>query len=1232
MWLRGASTGETRSSLSRLCIALSVGSGLTVVALLALVGFGLNRSYHDTIANAVVNSQNLARMLEEHAVRTVRAVDQTLIGLAAAITPRPGAPPLSEAEINTRLQSLMSANGEYRNLSLADANGVSAYAAVQTPLPINVADRPYFTVHRDNANAGIYISEPLLSRAGRGWSIFLSRRLENNDGSFAGIVFALVDLQYFQNFYASINVGPGGTLSLWNSQGVMLVRFPLIEELIGRPPPPGFSFRGFSADEERAGTFRMTTLTDGVDRLISYRRVTGFPLVVMTSLAHSDVLTKWQREAFYYGGATLLLALTIIVLTWAITRELTRREEAETRFAGLAANIPGVVYRRRHSADGRVSYPWISPRVRDLLGWTPEEVQQNSALFFDNVHPDDLAGAHESLSTAIANLTPMNWEGRVRAKDGRQVWIQSTARPHRTKDGAIEWDGVMLDVTARREIAEQSAESRRLLIEVTDSVPAVIGVKDLDLRYVLINKGLAAELGCTPDAAIGKRRDDFPVPGVSKEESAKFYADVREREQRVLASGKPILFYEERVAHLDGGLQTKLSSKIPLFDQSGNVHALLTVTIDISDRKRAEHALDQSRLLLQAVVDAVPATVSVKDLDLRYVLINHALASQLNCRPEDAVGRRLSDLPMRGATREESTKLAARVGALERHLLASGTAKLNHEETIRLENGTLWTGLSSKVPLRDSEGRIYALLTVVIDISDRKRAEQALQQSRQLLQDVIDAVPAAIAVKDRDLRFILVNRGFEALYGMSAPQLLGKRTGETRGAENAALIEAMDREVFRTGRAIPFQEIEAQSDEDRGHTYWMGKMPLRNSDGQVFGTVGVALDITERKATEEKLRQSQKLEAIGQLTGGVAHDFNNLLSIILGNLELLNERLADNDNLRSLAKVAMRATLRGADLTQRLLAYARRQPLQPRRTDVNQLVGNVAEILTRTLGETILLETQLHADLWATQIDPGQLESALINLAVNARDAMAQGGSLTIETSNAEIDGRPTATADDVAPGQYVLIAVTDTGCGMGPGVIERAFEPFFTTKETGKGSGLGLSMVYGFVRQSGGYVKIYSEVGRGTTIKLYLPRATGGDQAVQTPRANEDVPAGNGEHILIVEDNPAVQALVVHMVQALGYQVTAAADGPAALSLLDSCPFDLLLTDVILPRGVGGPTLAREAKKRCPGLRAIYMSGYTQSALLRDNALEPDAILISKPFRKAELARRLREALAADI
>jgi PAS domain S-box-containing protein len=1194
------------------------------------VGIGLNRSFQDTMANAVTSSENFARLLEGHTVGTVRAIDQSLIGVQRALAPRTDAPPPGDGEINATLRSLLAAGTEFRNLSISDATGRLTHSAVPSGQVINVSDRSFFLAHAQG-HQGLYISEPFNSRAGWGLTIALSRRLANADGNFAGIVVAAVDLQHFQSFYASMDLARGGTLSLWNNDGVILARYPQIEDLIGRPPPPAFTYRGLRASDPPSGTFRMKTVTDQIDRMVSYRRLDNYPLTVMAAFSYDEVLSKWQRQALYFGGAALALAATIMLLTWAVVRELTRRELAENRFISLVANVPGVVYRRRQAPNGDVSYPWISQGVDELLGWTREEVIRDSTPLVDCIHEDDQAACKAAHVASAADLSPLNWEGRVWTRDGRLIWIQSISRPNRTKDGAIEWDGVLLDITERKTIAEQRDESRRLLDEVIDAVPAVIGVKDLDLRYVLINKGLAEELNvAAPAAAIGKRRDDFPLPGVSAAENARFFADVSARERKVLAGGLADLFHEERVERQDGTLQTKLNSKIPLFDEGGRVRALLTVTIDISDRKSAEHALDESRRLLQAVVDAVPATVSVKDLEGHYLLINRALAQQFNCRPEDAVGRTLADFTLRGAVPEESAKMAERVAVVERQLLAEGRPRLSHEETVRQEDGSYWTGLSSKVPLRDSEGRIYALLSVVIDISDRKRAEQAVQQSRQLLQDVIDAVPAAIAVKDRDLRFILVNHGFEELYQTPARDILGRRTGEFRGSENAALVEAMDREVLRTGKALPFREIESQSEEDRGRTYWMGKMPLRNGDGQVFGTVGVALDISERKATEDKLRQSQKLEAIGQLTGGLAHDFNNLLSIILGNLELLSERLQGQDTLRQLTQVATRATLRGADLTQRLLAYARRQPLQPRRTDINQLVGDVAEILTRTLGETIQLETRLGSNLWATQIDPGQLENALINLAVNARDAMPRGGALTIETMNTDIDAGSGGLGDDVAPGAYVLIAVSDTGVGMAPAVIERAFEPFFTTKETGKGSGLGLSMVYGFVRQSGGYVKIYSEVGRGTTIKLYLPRAPGDDQAVQAPRAQDGVPNGQGERILIVEDNPAVQALVVHMVQTLGYQAVAASDGPSALGLLDGCPFDLLLTDVILPRGLGGPALAREARTHCPDLKVIYMSGYTESALLRDNAVEPYAILISKPFRKAELARRLREALSA--
>ena len=318
-------------------------------------------------------------------------------------------------------------------------------------------------------------------------------------------------------------------------------------------------------------------------------------------------------------------------------------------------------------------------------------------------------------------MKTLRWEGRVWTRDKRLIWVQSISRPNRTKDGAIEWDGVLLDVTARHESADQRTETRRLLIDVIDFVPAVIGVKDLDLRYMLINKNWRWSWGATLTRQSASAGTILRCRGCRRKKAKNSTTTFGRASTRCWPAACPCSFTKSASRMTTARSQTKLSSKVPLFDQNGNVHALLTVTIDISDRKRAESALDQSRQLLQAVLDAVPATVSVKGLDLRYVLINRALATQLKCSPEEAVGRQLSDFLLRGAGAEDSLKRSQRVSALERHLLASGTAKLNHEETVRLGDGTFWTGLSSKVPLRDSEGRIYGLLTVV----DRYQRSQA---------------------------------------------------------------------------------------------------------------------------------------------------------------------------------------------------------------------------------------------------------------------------------------------------------------------------------------------------------------------------------------------------------------------------------------------------------------------------------------------------------------------------
>ncbi|HEY2780293.1 MAG TPA: PAS domain S-box protein [Steroidobacteraceae bacterium] len=395
--------------------------------------------------------------------------------------------------------------------------------------------------------------------------------------------------------------------------------------------------------------------------------------------------------------------------------------------------------------------------------------------------------------------------------------------------------------------------------------------------------------------------------------------------------------------------------------------------------------------------------------------------------------------------------------------------------------------------------------------------------------------------------------------------------------------------------------------------------------------------VTERteqlRKKEEALRQSQKMEAVGQLTGGVAHDFNNILQVISGNLDIISRGLpANSPRLNRAAQNAMAGAKRAAALTQRLLAFSRRQPLDPKPIDVNTLVSGMSDLLHRTLGETIELETVRAGRLWSAEADANELESALLNLALNARDAMPQGGRLTIETANVDLDRAYAATQTEVIPGQYVSIAVSDTGSGMNEATVSQAFEPFFTTKPVGQGTGLGLSQVYGFVKQSGGHVRIYSEVGQGTTIKIYLPRLLRKEMPGHTPDPQITPEGSLAETILVTEDDPDVRTYSVEALQELGYRVIEAADGPSSLELLETTPHvDLLFTDVVLPGGMTGAQLAAQARGRWPDLKVLFTTGYARNAIVHHGRLDPGVQLITKPFTIAELATRVREVLETD-
>ena len=570
------------------------------------------------------------------------------------------------------------------------------------------------------------------------------------------------------------------------------------------------------------------------------------------------------------------------------------------------------------------------------------------------------------------------------------------------------------------------------------------------------------------------------------------------------------------------------------------------------------------------------------------------------------------------------------------------------------------SGLAAEAAVAIDNVRLFR--TVQQELEQRRQAEADLAASEDRLRLAVEAADIGTWDFDPDNNTLRWDARCKALFGLPSDAevdydttFLGGLHPDDREHVHAAGAGAL--EFDGPGRF----DVEYRTVGPDGVERWVGaKGRTIFRDGRAVRFIGTVIDLTERKAVEsalrtlnerleerveaevarrseaeEALRQAQKMEAVGQLTGGIAHDFNNLLTVVTGNIGMAQRALdtvemRDTRARRSLDN-AMKGAERAASLTQRLLAFSRRQPLAPKPLDIDRLASGMSDLLQRSLGETVQLEIVTAPGLWRVEADPNQLESAILNLAVNARDAMPKGGQLTIETANARLDQDYAANHAEVPPGQYVMIAVTDTGSGMGKEVIERAFEPFYTTKEVGKGSGLGLSMVYGFVKQSGGHVKIYSEENRGTTIRIYLPRllrepAIEEEPATVTPGFEG---SSKRETILVVEDDDDVRAYSVECLRELGYRVLEAHDGPSALRLLERQeePVDLLFTDVVMP-AMTGSELADEARERQPDLRVLYTSGYTRNAIVHGGRLDPGVEVIVKPFTFEALAQKVRDQL----
>ncbi len=918
---------------------------------------------------------------------------------------------------------------------------------------------------------------------------------------------------------------------------------------------------------------------------------------------------------------------------------LRRREAAlEAEVIRLRGEIPaaGTGDRRYHAIlesavdfaivatdrDGVVN-EWNTGAER-IFGWSAGEMLGEPADRFFT--PEDRAEGRPYLEMRLAldsgRAADDRWHLR---KDGTRFWASGEMMPLMAADGShLGFLKILRDRTEERRVVIAQREDAEFLRSVLASSGDCIKVLDLDANLVFMSEG-------------GQRVmevDDFEsIRGCPWFEF--WHGEGRNDALRAVAAAKA-----GGVGQFQGAAPTLAGTPrwwdvrvTPILGADGRPEKLLSVSRDITADRRAEDALREAQGLNTPILNSSRDCIVVLDLDGHNLFVSPGGIASMEIEDVDAI-LGLSWLRVW----KGDDHAAARAAVAEAR--AGGTGRFQGFCPTHKGTPKWWDVQIS--PLPGPDGQPERLVSVGRDITADKRAEDQLRRLNDTLEQRVaertrerdrtwSKSQDLLAVLDTAGRFRAVNPAWATVLGWRADEVVGRDYldfihPEDHPASGDALVTAS------AGDLPAFENRYRHKD---GGYRWLSWVAAPEEDLIYASGRHVTVEkeaAIELAAVQEQLRQSQKMEAVGQLTGGLAHDFNNLLTGIAGSLEMLQTRVAQGrlTDVDRYVAAAQGAAKRAAALTHRLLAFSRRQALDPRPTDMNRLIAGMEELIRRTVGPSVAVEAVGAAGLWLALVDPNQLENALLNLCINARDAMPEGGRLTIETANKWLDGRA-ARERDLPPGQYLSLSVTDTGTGMTPDVVKRAFDPFFTTKPIGQGTGLGLSMIYGFARQSGGQVRAYSEVGHGTTMCLYLPRHQGvGGEPEDTLAPAEAARAEAGETVLVVDDEPTVRMLVIEVLEALGYVAIEAADGAAGLKILQSkARVDLLVTDVGLPGGLNGRQLADGARAVRPNLKVLFITGYAENAVLGSGSLAPGMEVLTKPFGLDALASRIKVLLA---
>jgi PAS domain S-box-containing protein len=876
-----------------------------------------------------------------------------------------------------------------------------------------------------------------------------------------------------------------------------------------------------------------------------------------------------------------------------------------------------------------------SPEYLHLHGLPPGAVNETHEQWVARLHPEDRERVERYfLSTIAGSDRDYKAEYRIiRPSDGQVRWIRAVAEIERDiRGGPLKLVGAHLDITDQKHADEAIQESEGRLRAIADALPFLISYLDSNKIFRFINKPYEVWFERPLSEIIGHSVSDVMDPAM--------YEARRPFIERALAGES--LSYEADFQRSGGAVHTEIIH-VPHRDPTGRTLGLYTVVMDITARKLAEKVLSESEERFRSIADSAPVPMWVSRLDGLRHFVNRAYHEFLGVPYAEAL-----NFDWRKALHPDD--LARILG--EQRTGESSLKPFALEARYRRYDGQ-WRWLRSESqPRWGPGGEHIGFIGVAHDITASKEAERALTDVNETLERRIEDRTRQLAASealiqtffnhssechaviveeiDGGFRYAEVNPATLRLYRKTREEVIGQTIEAVLGAERAGEIGVQLAASLHAGAPHRYERTHDDKVIEAVVT------PAPQEAGALRRVIVSAYDVTERRRLEQQLHQSQKMDAVGQLTGGVAHDFNNLLTLVLGGLDVIGRQMANLPDPLALTRIergrdmAMQGVKRAVALTTRLLAFSRQQALTPQAVDANKLVSDVCELLRRTLGETIVLETALGSGLWRTYADANQLENALLNLGLNARDAMPDGGKLIIETANAILDkAYISSLSEPLEPGDFVLIAVTDTGAGMDKITQARAFDPFFTTKEIGKGTGLGLSQVYGFARQSAGHVKIYSEIGEGTTVKIYLPRSVSDAKKVVADESNKVAPWTGKETILVVEDDDGLRSYTSDILKELGYSVLSASNGVAALALLSKGDhIDLLLTDVVMPGGLNGRQLADKAIAKQPGLRVLYMTGYTRNAIVHHGRLDAGINMISKPFSFEELAAKVRHRL----